>query len=64
MSKYSTLKNPPAVEAILDVQGIFPKGVELEALANLTEVFKEPYPKRSEERVFQFGFHHKVGGEP
>ncbi|MFV0338833.1 MAG: hypothetical protein ACK5LK_11405 [Chthoniobacterales bacterium] len=56
MSVFPVLKNPPAAEAILDVQGIFPKGVELEKLARLTEVFKESYPTRTEERSFQFDF--------
>jgi hypothetical protein len=64
MSNYPTLKNPPIVEAILDVQVIFPQGVELSALAGLHENFQSDYPQKNEERIVQFGFEHQAGEPP
>lgn len=64
MSDFPKLKNPPAVEAILDVKVIFPKGVELAALAALHDVFKTAYPKKEEQRVVEFGFEQKAGNPP
>jgi uncharacterized protein (TIGR04255 family) len=64
MSHYPTLKSPPAVEAVLDARGVFPKGVELDAFAQLAGVFQESYPKRTEERLLQFGFQHQTGASP
>jgi uncharacterized protein (TIGR04255 family) len=64
MSNYPTLKNPPIVEAILDVQVIFPQGVELSALASLHENFQSDYPQKNEERIVQFGFEHQAGEPP
>lgn len=64
MSEHRKLNNPPAVEAVLDVQGNFSKGVNIEALAKLSELFQKNYPKRTEENMFQFGFEHQAGREP
>jgi uncharacterized protein (TIGR04255 family) len=64
MSEYPQLNQPPVVEAILDVQGTFPKEVELESFAKLTESFKGDYPKRTEDTFFEFAFEHQAGQEP
>jgi len=63
MSEFQKLTHPPAVEAILDVQGAFPNGVQIEALAALHESFQKNYPKRTEEKIFQLGFDFQAGQE-
>jgi uncharacterized protein (TIGR04255 family) len=64
MADVQTLKNPPIVEAMLDVQVIFPKGVELEKLAALHEQFQEGYPKKEEMRMVQFNVQQQIGQTP
>lgn len=64
MSEFPKLPNPPAVEAILDVKVVFPKGVELAALADLHEVFKDGYPQKEEMRSLEFGFEQEAGSQP
>lgn len=64
MSDYPKLNKPPIVEAILDVQVIFPKGVELSTLASLHEEFRTDFPQRDEERLVQFEFGQQAGEAP
>jgi uncharacterized protein (TIGR04255 family) len=64
MSEFPKLPNPPAVEAILDVKVVFPKGVELGSLAALYEVFKDNYPQKEEMRSVEFGFEQEAGSQP
>jgi len=64
MSDFPKLANPPAVEAILDVKVVFPKGVDLTALDDLHGAFKTAYPRKEEMRAMQFGFEQKPGSPP
>ncbi len=64
MSEFPKLKNPPAVEAILDVKVVFPKGVELAALAALHGALKDVYPRKEEMRAIAFEFEQKTGTPP
>jgi uncharacterized protein (TIGR04255 family) len=64
MSEFPKLPNPPAVEAILDVKVVFPKGVDLTALAALHEAFKDAHPRKEEMRAMEFGFQQEIGSQP
>jgi uncharacterized protein (TIGR04255 family) len=64
MVDIQTLNSPPIVEALLDVQVVFPKGVELERLAALHELFQEAYPNKNEVRIVQFNVQQPLGQSP
>ena len=51
MEEFPTLKNPPIVEAVFEVQMALPEGDQLETLKNLFETYKEKYPKEEEIRL-------------
>ncbi len=61
MNEFPNLFHPPVVEAIFDVQVIFPKGIELSALAGLHSHFMNTYPRKEEQRVVEFEFHQGEG---
>lgn len=64
MARVRTLKNPPIVEAMLDVQVIFPNGIELGKLAALHDQFQKSYPKKDEVRILQFNIQQQLGQAP
>jgi uncharacterized protein (TIGR04255 family) len=64
VADYPTLQNAPIIEAIFDVQVVFPKGVDLAALAQLHEKFLTNYPRTEEEQIVHIGFEHQAGAAP
>ena len=64
MNNFPKLKNPPTVEAILDVQIFLPEPPTLEQLQNLQPKFAAGFPEAGQIQLAQFGFQQKPGETP
>ncbi len=64
MSEFPALTKPPVVEAIFDVQGIFPEGDFLPRIAALHAAIADEYPHRRVERFSQFEWRQEAGQSP
>ena len=64
MEEVETLRNAPIVEALLNVQVVFPKGVELHRLSEMHRFFRQDFPKMEEVRLVQFNVQFSVHQPP
>ncbi len=61
MPDHPILTKAPIVEAILDVQMVFPKGIEIGKLAALHAPLREHYPTKAEETMVEVGVQLQAG---
>ena len=64
MNDYPVFKNPPIVEAILDIQVLLPSDTSLATLASVQEPVKERYPDSQEREYWQINATDFGNGSP
>lgn len=61
MTEFTTYKNAPITEALIDIRTLLPKETNISVLEGLGETIKEKYPSKEIREYIQTGFNLKEG---